>query len=68
MMQMVKAFEKESGRRVGVKVSGGIRKADQALEYLALLDAELGESWSRPDLFRIGASVLLDDLVDALRL
>jgi deoxyribose-phosphate aldolase len=67
MMQAVKAFEKESGKRVGVKVSGGIRKADQALEYMALLDTELGESWSSPNFFRIGASVLLDDLVDALR-
>jgi deoxyribose-phosphate aldolase len=68
MMQAVKAYEKESGKRVGIKVSGGIRKADQALEYLALLDKELGEAWATPKHFRIGASVLLDDLVEALRL
>jgi deoxyribose-phosphate aldolase len=68
MMQAAKAFEKESGKQVGIKVSGGIRKADQALEYLALLDKELGEAWATPGRFRIGASVLLDDVVDALRL
>jgi deoxyribose-phosphate aldolase len=68
MMQAVKAYEQESGKRVGIKVSGGIRKADQALEYLALLDKELGEAWATPEHFRIGASVLLDDLVEALRL
>lgn len=52
-----------AARPVGLKVSGGIRTADQALAYLALVREVLGPMWPTPATFRMGASSLLDALV-----
>lgn len=52
----------EADGRVGLKVSGGVRTAEQAAQYLALCDARMGPGWAAPETFRIGASSLLDAL------
>jgi len=62
MMEAARDHRRETGRHAGIKVSGGIRKAEQAAEYIHLLERVLGPDWLTPDLFRIGASALLDDL------
>ncbi len=53
----------ETGGRVGLKVSGGLRTSADAVPYLALVDASLGADWVSPARLRFGASALLDDLV-----
>lgn len=63
MMEAARDHHRQTGRAVGIKVSGGIRKAGQALRYMELLEEALGRDWLTPDRFRIGASSLLDDLV-----
>ncbi len=63
MMEAVRRYEQESGRQVGIKISGGIRKAEQAQRFLDLVTDELGPAWARPERFRIGSSSLLDDLL-----
>ena len=52
-----------AGRRVGVKVAGGIRTAKDAIRYLVLVNEIAGPAWLTPALFRIGASTLLNDLL-----
>lgn len=47
----------------GVKVSGGVRTAEQADDYMRLAAAILGEEAVTPERFRIGASSLLDALL-----
>ncbi|MFV0307946.1 MAG: deoxyribose-phosphate aldolase [Desertimonas sp.] len=54
-------------RRVGLKVSGGIRTAADAAAYLDLAEQTMGEHWVSPATFRFGASGLLDALVAAAR-
>ncbi len=49
-----------SGRAVGLKPSGGIRTVDDALQYLQLADAVMGQDWATPQPVRFGASGLLD--------
>ncbi len=63
MLAAVRDFEQVSGRRVGVKVAGGIRTAKDAIRYLVLLNETAGAAWLTPSLFRIGASSLLNDLL-----
>ena len=63
MLTAVRDFEQVSGRRVGVKVAGGIRTAKDAIRYLVLVNETAGRAWLTPDLFRIGASSLLNDLL-----
>ena len=63
MLAAVRDFEQTSGRRVGVKVAGGIRTAKDAIRYLVLVNEVAGPAWLTPALFRIGASTLLNDLL-----
>ncbi len=63
MLTAVRDFEQASQRRVGVKVAGGIRTAKDAIRYLVLVNETAGQAWLTPDLFRIGASSLLNDLL-----
>jgi deoxyribose-phosphate aldolase len=63
MLAAVRDFEQVSGRRVGVKVAGGIRTAKDAIRYLVLVNETTGPAWLTPRLFRIGASSLLNDLL-----
>ena len=63
MMEAARDFHHETGRRVGVKVAGGVRQSKQAIQYLVLLYETLGPEWMTPDLFRIGASTLLNDVL-----
>ncbi|MEO6713720.1 MAG: deoxyribose-phosphate aldolase [Mycobacteriales bacterium] len=51
------------GRRIGVKAAGGIRTAKDAIKYLVVVKETAGDEWLTPDLFRIGASTLLNDLL-----
>jgi deoxyribose-phosphate aldolase len=65
MAQAIRAHAER--RRVGLKPSGGIRTAPQALAWLTLAREELGEPWTRPALLRLGASALLADIESRLR-
>jgi deoxyribose-phosphate aldolase len=63
MMEAARDFFHQTGRRVGVKVAGGVRQAKQAIQYLVLLYETLGAAWMTPERFRIGASTLVNDLL-----
>jgi deoxyribose-phosphate aldolase len=63
MLTAVRDYAQMTGHRVGVKVAGGIRTAKDAVRYLVLVNETAGPGWLTPDLFRIGASGLLNDLL-----
>jgi len=63
LLEAVRDHFLATGVRLGVKPAGGIRKSKQALHYLVMVKETLGEEWLTPDLFRFGASSLLDDLL-----
>jgi deoxyribose-phosphate aldolase len=63
MLAAVRDFADATGRRVGVKVAGGVRTAKDAIRYLVLVREIAGPEWLSPALFRIGASSLLNDLL-----
>ena len=63
MLAAVRDYARVTGRRVGVKVAGGIRTAKDAIRYLVLVRETAGPAWLTPALFRIGASSLLNDLL-----
>ena len=50
-----------------MKPAGGIRTAKQAIQYLCVLHETLGMAWMTPDLFRFGASSLLNDVLMQIR-
>ena len=67
MMEAVRDVYTETGRMVGIKPAGGIRVAKQAVQYLVTLYETLGREWMTPELFRFGASSLLNDVLMQIR-
>ena len=63
MLEAIRDFEKATGRAVGMKPAGGIRTAKEAVQYLVVLYETLGPRWMTPELFRFGASTLLNDVL-----
>lgn len=59
--------ERRTGHPVGVKLSGGVRAVADAFAYLELAEEIGGTARLTPDLFRFGASALLDAVVEARR-
>ena len=62
MTRAIREYALETGMAVGFKPAGGIRTAKQSTEWLALMKEELGIPWMKADLFRFGASGLLNDI------
>jgi deoxyribose-phosphate aldolase len=67
MLEVIRDVHEETGAVIGMKPAGGIRTAKQAIQYLCLVHETLGAEWLTPDLFRFGASSLLNDVLLQLR-
>ncbi|HTB85725.1 MAG TPA: hypothetical protein VK742_18915, partial [Candidatus Sulfotelmatobacter sp.] len=63
MLEAIRDYFFATGIRIGMKPAGGIRNSKQALAYLVMVKETLGDDWLTPDLFRFGASTLVNDLV-----
>ncbi|MCX7878137.1 MAG: deoxyribose-phosphate aldolase [Ignavibacteria bacterium] len=63
MLEAIRDFYYETGIKIGMKPAGGIRTTKEALGYLCIVKETLGDDWLSPDLFRFGASSLLNDLL-----
>jgi len=63
MLEAVRDYYQETGTRIGVKAAGGIRTSKDAIKYLVMVNETVGEEWLTPNLFRFGASTLLNDLL-----
>jgi deoxyribose-phosphate aldolase len=63
MLEAIRDFYEDTGKLIGMKPAGGIKTAKDAIAYLVLVNETLGEKWLTPDLFRIGASSVLNDIL-----
>ena len=66
MSYAIKEFYEKSGRKVGIKPSGGITTPEEAFQYMKVVKEVLGEEWLNPSLFRIGASRLLSNSIQKI--
>src|SRR5438874_12624774 len=67
MLEAIRDVHDETGRTIGMKPAGGIRHAKQAVQYLVQLYETLGPDWLTPDLYHLGASSLLNDVLMQIR-
>ena len=63
MLEAVRDYYALTGTRIGVKPAGGIRTTKDAIKQLVLVNETAGPEWLNPQMFRIGASALLNDLL-----
>jgi len=54
-------------RTVGIKISGGVRDIQQAMQYVQLAENVMGHDWVSPATFRIGASKLVDEIMRGMK-
>ena len=66
MCEAIRDFHAKTGRKVGFKAAGGIRSAEDAALYYTIVKEILGEEWLTPELFRIGASALANNLLSVI--
>lgn len=67
MTDAIKEFYKRTGKKIGIKPAGGISDTETALKYYAIVKENLGQEWLNNELFRIGASSLLDKLLQSIK-
>lgn len=67
MADTISEYAAATGKRIGIKPAGGIQQPEQAIRYYRLIQHIAGDAWLDPQLFRIGASRLLDNLLNDLR-
>ena len=63
MTKAIKAFYEATGKKIGIKPAGGIATKEDALAYYSIVKENLGDEWLNPELFRIGASRLANNLL-----
>lgn len=66
MCECIKEYYQQTGRKVGFKAAGGIRTAQEAVQYYTVVKTVLGDEWLNQDLFRIGASSLANNLLSVI--
>jgi len=66
MCQAIKEYQNKTGKKIGIKIAGGISSTEDAIRYICIIKYMLGSSWLTPSLFRIGSSSLLGKLLKDL--
>ena len=64
--QTIKDYYRIHRKKIGIKVSGGVRTATDAAMYYTIVKEVLGEEWLNPQFFRIGASSLAKGLLKCI--
>ncbi|XP_037046350.1 deoxyribose-phosphate aldolase [Bradysia coprophila] len=62
MIWAIMDFKERTGRKIGLKPAGGVRSVKDAIAWLHLIKNTLGDEWITPELFRFGASGLVDNI------
>lgn len=63
MCKAMDAYYKQTQKRAGIKVAGGVTTKQDALLYYCIVSELLDEEWLTPDYLRIGASKLANNLL-----
>ena len=66
MCQAIKEYYERTKRKVGIKIAGGIRTSQEAVQYYTIIKEILGKEWLYPEFFRIGASNLANNILTDL--
>uniref|UniRef100_A0AAG5DU87 deoxyribose-phosphate aldolase n=1 Tax=Anopheles atroparvus TaxID=41427 RepID=A0AAG5DU87_ANOAO len=62
MIRAIQKFYRLTGKKIGLKPAGGVRTVRDAIAWMIMIRETLGKEWLKPELFRFGASGLLDDV------
>jgi deoxyribose-phosphate aldolase len=63
MLEVIRDWHRLTGEKIGMKPAGGIRSSKDAVRYLVTVAETVGEEWLTPQLWRFGASSLVNDVL-----
>lgn len=63
MLEAIRDYYYNTGKKIAMKPAGGISKAKLALHYLVMLNEVLGAAWMSNEWYRFGASSLANDVL-----
>lgn len=63
MCEAIKEYHDKTGKKVGIKPAGGVATTSDATYYYSIVEQILGNDWLNPELFRLGASRLANNLL-----
>ena len=66
MCYAIKEYYEKTGKKIGIKPSGGIKTSEDAILYYLIVKEILGEDWLNNKLFRFGASSLANNILSNL--
>ena len=66
MCRAIRDYYEKTGKKIGFKAAGGVRTAEDAALYYTIVEETLGKEWLTPELFRIGASSVANNLISAI--
>lgn len=66
MLDAINEYYLKTNKKVGIKPAGGISEPADAINYVKLIYAVLGNTWLNNSLFRIGASRLADNVMNEI--
>jgi deoxyribose-phosphate aldolase len=64
MSEVIASHYQTSNKRIGLKISGGVKTYSDAVRYFEKVESILGKDFMTPDLLRIGASSLVQNLMN----
>jgi len=67
MLDTIKEYYDKTGKKIGIKPAGGISESKDATFYYSMVEMVLGHSWLTKNLFRIGASRLLTNVLSDIK-
>jgi deoxyribose-phosphate aldolase len=67
MMLAIQQYHQDTGKKVGIKVAGGVSDLQQAYTYLHMWRQNMGKDWVTPELFRVGTSRLAGKLNEKIQ-
>jgi deoxyribose-phosphate aldolase len=67
MMLAIQQHYQDTGKKVGIKVAGGVSTLEQAYTYLHIWRQNMGKDWVTPELFRVGTSRLAGKLNEKIQ-
>jgi len=67
MMFAIRQYFQATGKKVGIKVAGGVSTPEQAYTYLHLWKQNMGKDWLTPELFRVGTSRLAGKIFEKIQ-
>jgi deoxyribose-phosphate aldolase len=66
MCSAIKAYYDKTGKKIGIKPSGGMSISEDSILFYLIVKEILGEEWLNNKLFRLGASKLANSILTDL--